>query len=792
MPPPRSCAVLNRIVSRLVIVTLLVVMPGVRTSAQTQSSPPIKVETNEVVLPIEVIQENKSVGAAMGANGQVQTFWALHSKEVTGLSPKSVHIFDDGMKMPIQHFSVEKIGGWEVRDNFGHHLNSSCTPRGIWVGADLTNKTTINDSNVHTYLVTYIPRPSPAGSCHEISVKVDRRHSIVFAPNQYCNTKEPLSDPLRQTEIGEKLLAHVNSMENVELPVSVQAVPFSGRSDGASVDIAARLPASLLHRSWDGIHLATSIDVLGLIFDKSDRLTARFSDFACAPDWDYYVGPLPIPAFFKEVDEQTVIPGGYETQVDLDAGDYRLELLLTDGEKFGRADTSFTVPDFASSTLSMSGIALCKRYHQPLSNERGPTRAPRYVPLMFDGLEFTPAGQEEFKKGEQLMTYVEIYSPQPASTTPPELFLEMKVINTKSGEVRIGTGPRPVSSSGKLGNTVPVVWTMEIDKLPPGAYQIQARASDSKGTTSEWRLASFVLSGSSAEPQNAKANAIGNTENANFEGVSPIVLSQDAQAQELTASDLLKKIAETYGRVSSFSAIAEKKVELDTDTSGKMSQRLQPNVIYAGSEESDEIQITLMASSSSKAKLLLKDGKKELAVVSDGKVVWTLLPTEGVYTEVAANNGTIQRPVDLLQFGGNVISGVHLLGEYETLIAARYRSISSYGRWAKLENSETLKVGKDKKECYVLTIQEPGAVSKQKFWVDKTEFVIWKSVDTRTNVNTIMSGTFDPGISLQTTVTLTIKQMALNPSLGDSNFVFTAPGQVKKVDSLTLSGKNLF
>lgn len=36
-----------------------------------------------------------------------------------------------------------------------------------------------------------------------------------------------------------------------------------------------------------------------------------------------------------------------------------------------------------------------------------------------------------------------------------------------------------------------------------------------------------------------------------------------ARAQEISASELLKRIAETYRQVSSFSVIAEKKVDLD-------------------------------------------------------------------------------------------------------------------------------------------------------------------------------------------------------------------------------------
>ena len=464
-------------------------------SAQSDTSPLIKVESHEVVLPIRVIREKKSTGAVVGPNGEAQLGWVLHTNEVTGLSEKSLHIFDDGVESKIQHFSVEKAEGWEVRDNSTHHLDYSCTPRGIWVGSDVTNTITINDSRFHTYLVTYVPPPSPGGSCHRISIKVDRRHSIVFTPSQYCSTKDPLSDPLKQTELGNRLLAYADSTESGDLPLSLQTVPF-GPSHAALVSLSAHLPADLLKRHWEGIHLVTSIAIVGLVYDKNGTLVARFSDVACAPGEDFYTGPLPMPAGVKETGEQVIIPVGYQTQVDLDPGDYRLEFLLTDGEKFGRATASFVVDDVAKAPLSMSGVALCKRYHKPSPDERGPTRAPQYVPLMFDGQEFTPAGNTHFKKGEQLMTYVEIYGSELRAPAAPKLELEMKVFDEKTNELKIGTGVRPVDSPMRPDSqppAIPVVWEMEVAKLPPGSYRLEVQASDSAGNKTPSRTASFSV-----------------------------------------------------------------------------------------------------------------------------------------------------------------------------------------------------------------------------------------------------------------------------------------------------------
>lgn len=245
-----------------------------------------------------------------------------------------------------------------------------------------------------------------------------------------------------------------------------------------------------------------------------------------------------------------------------------------------------------------------------------------------------------------------------------------------------------------------------------------------------------------------------------------------AHAQDLSASDVLKKVAETYRQASSYSVVAEKTVEQDTEA-----RYTDVNGNLLGSSVSGDVEITLMVSSSSKAKLQLKAGKTEGVVVSDGKLVWTLIPTQHAYTEVSAGG-----PNTL----SNDISGVHLLEEYKTLIAARFQSITDNESWAKLEHSETLKVGKDKRQCYVLTIQKPKGAHKQKLWVDTKEFTIWKSVDTTRSSQDYMAPIFD------STTTVTTKQMALNPSLDDSNFVFTAPEQAKKVDSLILSGGNPF
>jgi hypothetical protein len=246
--------------SLLTLVAVVFGVAAVKTSAQTQSLPPIKVESREVTVPVYVIQVTKDPkGKVVYPNGEMALVWLQHSREITGLSSKSLHIFEDGVEQKIQHLSVEKEMGWGVHDNIGRHLEYSCTPRGIWVGPDITQASSeVNDKRVHAYFLTYIPPPSPRDSCHRITVKVDRKHATIFAPGQYCNTKDPLSDPLKDTELGNRMLDFAKSKQDISLPFSLQVSSFRNSFDNHRINVSADIPADLLKRRWEGIQLRTS------------------------------------------------------------------------------------------------------------------------------------------------------------------------------------------------------------------------------------------------------------------------------------------------------------------------------------------------------------------------------------------------------------------------------------------------------------------------------------------------------------------------------------------------------
>jgi hypothetical protein len=192
--------------------------------------------------------------------------------------------------------------------------------------------------------------------------------------------------------------------------------------------------------------------------------------------------------------EDLTIPTTYQTQLELGPGDYELELAITDGEKFGRATALLRLDSLVEDHLAISSIALCKRYRRASVGPRPPTQAPQYVPLVAKGMEFTPAGDSRFKKGEPLIAFLEIHGSQIEGATPAKISLEMKISDAKTNELKIGTGIRSVDSDTLPGSlTIPVAWDVGADKLPPGSYLLELQASDFAGNKTPWRSATFSV-----------------------------------------------------------------------------------------------------------------------------------------------------------------------------------------------------------------------------------------------------------------------------------------------------------
>lgn len=149
--------------------------------------------------------------------------------------------------------------------------------------------------------------------------------------------------------------------EEGEIPVAVQAGFVNGDAERGRIDVAVEFPCSALKRKWAGVNLYATVAVMGVVRDKNGMMVARFSDMTSTLPWNFYRGPLPPDRDFLRLWENAAIPSRYETQMELAAGTYRMEIVVTDGEKFGRQEVAVNVDRKRAGNIGMGDVVLCKR-----------------------------------------------------------------------------------------------------------------------------------------------------------------------------------------------------------------------------------------------------------------------------------------------------------------------------------------------------------------------------------------------------------------------------------------------
>ena len=467
--------------STLLVSGILCAVVGAGLLAQTESPLAIRVETDEAVIPVIVLDRTH--------RETTPTSLLELDEEITDLRVSDFHVFEDGVEQPVEHAAMELPPIQEIQNNVSQHIEESFTPRGIWSSPDLRLLSNTKVSLLSMYLVSYKPRATSFGSCHGIKVRVRRRHATVYARDEYCNTRHPISDPLDGTRLGRQMQEYVESGEGGAIPVYVQAGSFPANGSTGRVDVAVEFEASAIKRKWKRVNLYATVAVLGMVRDKNGRVVARFSDLSSTAPWNFYRGPLPPERNFLKSWELAGIPGRYETQMQLAAGEYDLDVVVTDGEKLGKAKIPVRVERVPQSTLS--DIVLCKRFHPVLLGLQAAARPPQYVPLASSGMEFTPTGDTRFDRNQRLIAYFEVYDGLLNVRRAGNF--RIRVANAKSGDIKLDAGQRTVESDAQHKRSIPIAAEMAIDRLSPGAYVIEVEVMDLQGLGLERRSKEFVV-----------------------------------------------------------------------------------------------------------------------------------------------------------------------------------------------------------------------------------------------------------------------------------------------------------
>jgi len=225
--------------------------------------------------------------------------------------------------------------------------------------------------------------------------------------------------------------------------------------------------------------------------------------------------------------------------------------------------------------------------------------------------------------------------------------------------------------------------------------------------------------------------------------------SRPSYAADLSAAEILGKVSDTYRHLKSCRFIALKSSELVAIGEG----RTQGGIAVPNFYNYPATRVELAAVMPTGVRLEVKIAGHDGVVVSDGQTTWTYLPKAKLYKEAP---GGISEATDPF---------TEHLAENWQLIFGRFRDVSQLAASATREKDESVEVGGDKVECYVVKLRTPDA--EHELWVDMNRFLVLRFQQIPLSPR--------PGPPYHTTVTVNMVEADLNPNLQGSLFRFTPP-----------------
>ena len=337
-----------------------------------------------------------------------------------------------------------------------------------------------NDQSQY-YVLSYTPPESAEGSCHTLRVKVDRGGTIVRARSGYCNVRP--KDVLAGNPIEKTMETRVSAEMPGNVTGTMQAPFFYTSPNTARVNLAIGIPSNAMKFEKVKGKQHSSVNVLGIVYKPDGSIAARFSDTV---DLDLDGK--------KEVEEFQQQPFHYENQFEVAAGKYTLKVVFSSGnESFGKLQLPLVIEPYDGKQFSMSGVALSNEVRKvsDLSTGLDSELLADRTPLVVQGIQVIPSDSNRFKKTDNAAAYVEIYAPLLTGPNPPQVGVELVIVDRKTGEKKVDQASRAASQPGSA--IAPMGLKLPIASLPPGSYRVEMRALDSLGNAAPPRSAEFEV-----------------------------------------------------------------------------------------------------------------------------------------------------------------------------------------------------------------------------------------------------------------------------------------------------------
>ncbi len=444
--------------------------------AQSPPGTALQSESSQVLVPVSVYDTRGDALVFPGSDWRLIEK-DLESVDVRGLTAKDFLLKQDGVEQKIDSVKFESVPIWNYHDRSGYHTEMIGAGEGRWTSPDWDPRKHAWVSGAPRYILAYTPPDSPPGSCHSISVHVDRKNTLVYAREKYCNISHSPLDPLRGTKLGGEMERELLSTKRPNFRIGVAATTLFSGAEQPEVHISVEIP-------WRSMKPRAPEAILGLVNSGQHEVVARFSDDA------------------ELLSDQ--IPVRYETQVSLHPGSYSLHVIFQDGRKFSRSVIPINVRAEPQTGPAISGIAMCRQARiadsaifetRSVGAELFPSDpAEGFHALLGNGLECVPAAVPDFAKGEPVSAYFEIYEPPVVGHAKTSVEARIRVVNRDTGAASVPELSLGLAPFIEHGNPIIRVASEPfVNSLPPGEYRLEIQATDSSGRRTEWRATDFEI-----------------------------------------------------------------------------------------------------------------------------------------------------------------------------------------------------------------------------------------------------------------------------------------------------------
>jgi len=278
----------------------------------------------------------------------------------------------------------------------------------------------------------------------------------------------------------------VNGTAPGNVTASMQVPYFYTSPNTARLNVAIEIPTSAVNFDKVKGKFHGTVNVLGIAYRPDGTVGARFSD-AVKVDLE---NKKELEAF----KEKPLLH--YEDQFEVASGQYTLKVVFSSGgASFGKLEAPVTVDPYDGKQLTLSAVALSKELHRVNQMDTGldAELLEGRTPLVAQGMQITPSGSYRFKTTDVGALYIEVYEPALLGTTPPDVGLQLTVVDRKTGEKKQDTGLMKVPTEKLANPMIPVGLKLPVNALTAGSYRVELQAADSAGLKTGTRSADFEV-----------------------------------------------------------------------------------------------------------------------------------------------------------------------------------------------------------------------------------------------------------------------------------------------------------